>query len=96
MSSINHLTPDLSPLHLLLPPELAALLREAARLTNASPNEFALSALAREAQATIEKNDVIYLSNRDRDNFLAALDDQDTPNEALQRAFQRHQEIIGS
>ncbi|HMV50098.1 MAG TPA: DUF1778 domain-containing protein [Blastocatellia bacterium] len=83
-----------SQLTLSLSPTLSALLTKAARLRNASLNEFALTALENAAQATVEDTNLIELSVRDRDLFLAALDEDSEPNEALLRAMKRHRQMI--
>jgi uncharacterized protein (DUF1778 family) len=94
MSTTSYLQQEPFRLDLLLPPELEALLVEAARIKNASLDDFVLWALEKTAQATLENHQVIELSLRDRDLFLAALDEDSEPNEALRRAMQRHQEMI--
>lgn len=88
--------PQLSQLNLNLSPTLSALLAKAAGIKNASLNEFALAALENVAQATVEGAHSIELSLQDRDRFLAALDEDSEPNEALRRAMKRHQELIRS
>ena len=85
---------QLSQLNLNLSPALSALLARAANLSNASPDEFALAALEKAAQAAIEGVQVIELSLRDHDLFLTALDGNSEPNEALRRAMERHQQLI--
>jgi uncharacterized protein (DUF1778 family) len=94
MSSTITLQSEPFRLNLLLPPELEALLAEAARIRNASLDDFALSALEKEARSTIANDHVIKLSLRDRDLFLAALDEDVEPTDALRRAMRRHQEVI--
>ena len=42
----------------------------------------------------LERHHTHKLSNRDRDIFLALLDADDEPNEALKSAFQAHDKLI--
>ena len=88
--------PQSSQLNLNLSPTLSALLAKADGIRNASLNEFALTALENVAQATVEGIQTIELSDRDRDLFLAALDADSKPNEALRRAMERHQQMVRS
>lgn len=58
-----------------------------------SLSAFITQTVMKEADEVIEKHNRVVLSDRDRDRFLAALD-EDTPNEALQDAVDTHNEII--
>ena len=69
-----------------VPPEVYATLRRAAELTGATVNQFLVQAALKEAQAVIEREDVIRLSPRDWNWMMALMDDPPKPNEALQAA----------
>ena len=52
-----------------------------------SVSDFAVSTLVRAAREVIREQNATQLSNRDRDRFLALLDDADArPNKALKTA----------
>ena len=54
-------------------------------------SEFTISTVVQEARHVLEAAQVTRLSLRDRDRFLAALDDVDaTPNAALKAAAKRY------
>lgn len=94
MSSINYFPQEQPGLKLALSPELEALLARAARIKNATLNDFALSALEEAAQSALETDQVIELSARDYPRFLAALDEDAEPTEAMRRAWESHRELI--
>ncbi len=62
----------------------------AARITGQSLSEFAVSTLVQSAMETIAKHDTTRLSNRDRGLFLALLDADAEPNQALKQAAERY------
>ena len=70
-----------------LPPESKGLIEEAAKLLGMNVSEFASSRLVALARQTIAEHNVTRLTNRDRDIFLAMLDAEGKPNEALAQAF---------
>lgn len=79
-----------------LPEELKATIEKAAARLGQSVSDFAVSTLVRTAREVIREHDVTELSNRDRDVFVAILDDADArPNEALASAAERYKEEIG-
>jgi len=79
-----------------LPEELKATIEKAAARLGQSVSDFAVSTLVRTAREVIREHDVTELSNRDRDVFVAILDDADArPNEALASAAERYNEEIG-
>jgi uncharacterized protein (DUF1778 family) len=65
-------------------------IERAAAVSGQSVSEFAVSTLYRTATEVLEKEQVTRLSNRDRDVFLALLDSDGKPNEALKRAARRY------
>jgi uncharacterized protein (DUF1778 family) len=70
-----------------LPASFKSTIEEAAALRGQSLTDFAVSTLMDGAHRIIEENRVTELSNRDRDRFLAMLDDdQVRPNKALRAA----------
>ena len=56
--------------------------------------DFAVHALINTADEVLERHQMRRLSDRDRDIFLALLDADNEPNEALKSAFQAHRELI--
>jgi uncharacterized protein (DUF1778 family) len=76
-----------------LPTEIKATIEEAAACLGQSVSDFAVSTLAQTARQVIQDRDVTRLSQRDRDRFLALLDDTDIePNAALIKAVKRYKE----
>jgi uncharacterized protein (DUF1778 family) len=69
--------------------QLKELIQEAAELTGQSLTDFAVSTLTETARRIVQQNSMTVLSNRDRDVFLALLDADDPPNEALRKAAKR-------
>jgi len=83
-------------LDLRLPTELKRVIEDAAVLSGQTVSNFVLGTTVRRARKVIRESDAIELSNRDRDRFLAALDDTNArPNAALRRAAKRYQAAIG-
>ena len=76
-----------------LPTEIKATIEEAAACLGQSVSDFAVSTLAQTARQVIQDREVTRLSQRDRDRFLALLDDTDIePNAALIKAVKRYKE----
>lgn len=69
------------------------LIERAAALTGQSMTDFVVSNLIDTALATIERHERLVLSDRGRDQFLAALDRPAKPLPALRKAARRHQEL---
>src|SRR5258708_18158432 len=70
-----------------IPASFKSTIEEAAALRGQSLTDFAVSMLMDGAHRIIQENRVTELSNRDRDRFLAILDDEQArPNKALQAA----------
>lgn len=79
-----------------LPNELKQRIEQAAGHLGQTVSEFAISTLARTASEVIEQHDRTELSNRDREIFLAMLDDMDAePNEALAAAAEKYKKDMG-
>ncbi len=66
------------------------LIEQAAGLLGVSVSSFTVSAVVREAEEVVERFGMLRLSDRDRDIFLAALDNPPEPNEKLRAAAKRH------
>ncbi|MGH7194238.1 MAG: DUF1778 domain-containing protein [Candidatus Saccharimonadales bacterium] len=74
-----------------LPAELKPMVEQAAALRGQSVSEFALATVADNAQRVVQQYHVTNLSNRDRDLFLAMLDDENAqPSDALVASAERY------
>ena len=83
-------------LDLRLPADKKQTIEQAAALSGQTVSNFILSTTVRQARKVIRESASIELSNRDRDRFLAALDDADAkPNAALLRAAGRYKTASG-
>lgn len=91
MSSI---TKNDARINVRLQAELKETIEEAASILGQSVSEFTVSTAVREARQVIEDARVTRLSNRDRDAFLAALDNYTEPNQALKAAARRYKKQI--
>ncbi len=79
-----------------LPTDLKKVIEEAAATLGQSVSDFAVSTLVRQARTVIEQRNVTVLSNRDRDRFIALLDDAEArPNPALLKAAKRYKKQLG-
>jgi uncharacterized protein (DUF1778 family) len=84
-------SPNDARLNFRLPAELKETIEEAAACLGQSVSDFAVSTLAQTARNVIEQHQVTRLSNRDRETFMALLDDADAqPNRALRSAAKRY------
>ena len=82
-------------LNVRLPPEAKRKIERAAVASGLNITDFAVSVLVNTADEVLKKHDGRKLTDRDRDVFLAMLDADDEPNEALKGAFKAHKELIG-
>lgn len=74
-----------------LPSDLKQTIEEAAAALGQTVSEFTVSTVVQEARQVLEAAQVTKLSQRDRDQFLAALADADAkPNAALKTAARRY------
>ncbi len=87
-------TSEIARLNFRLPPEAKEKIERAAVASGLTVTDFAVHALVNSADEVLERHHAHKLSNRDRDVFLALLDADDEPNEALKNAFQAHDELI--
>jgi uncharacterized protein (DUF1778 family) len=72
-------------------PEIHARLRRAAELTGATVNQFLVQAALKEAQAVIEREEVIRLSPRDWNWLLDMIETPPKPNARLKAAVKRYE-----
>lgn len=80
-------------LNVRLPLELKETIEQAAAHLGQTVSDFAVSTLVQTARQVIQEHDVTQLSRRDRDRFLAVLDDSEArPNKALKAAAKRYKE----
>lgn len=77
-------------LGLRLSEEHKARIERAAAMTGQTINSYATSELLRRADEILEKEEVRHLSNAARDRFLALLDGDHEPNEALKAAAKEY------
>lgn len=66
------------------------MIEEAAALLGQTVSTFTVATLLREAGRVMERFGTITLTRRDRDAFMALLDNPPEPNARLRRAFQEH------
>lgn len=79
-----------------LPSDLKEVIEEAAASLGQSVSDFAVSTLVQQARSVIEQRNVTTLSGRDRDRFIALLDDAEArPNAALVKAAKRYKKSLG-
>ena len=69
--------------------EAKRVIEQAAALSGQTIKQFAVSTLLQSAEEVLERRRTIHLSNRDRDLFLALLDADEEPNQALREAAER-------
>lgn len=73
-----------------VPPDVYETLRRAAELTGATVNQFLVQAALKEAQAVIEREEVIRLSPRDWNWLLELMENPPEPNARLKAALERY------
>ena len=64
-------------------------IERAAVVSHQSLTDFVVTSLLRASEEALERQQMIRLTNRDRDLFLAALDADVRPNRSLRKAAQR-------
>jgi uncharacterized protein (DUF1778 family) len=74
-----------------VPHDVYQTLCHAAELTGATVNQFLVQAALKEAQAVIEREDVIRLSPRDWSWLLDLMENPPKPNAKLKAALKRYQ-----
>jgi uncharacterized protein (DUF1778 family) len=75
-------------------PDIKDRIEKAASISGKSVTDFAVAALSESADEVLEHFHVTELSNRDRDVFLAILDQKSKPNKQLKRAAKTHKRLI--
>lgn len=74
-----------------LPDNLKSIIEEAASQLGQSVSDYAVSTLVRNAREVLQQSQTTNLTNRDRDVFLALLDDAGAkPNQALKAAVAKY------
>ena len=87
---------DDARLNFRLPTELKQTIEDAAARLGQSVSDFAVSTLVRTAREVIEQENITSLSNRDRNAFIALLDDKNaSPNKALATAARKYKKSRG-
>ncbi len=76
-----------------LTPAVKRALERGAEVSGRSLSDFVVDSAYRAARRAIEDHERLHLSDRDREAFLAALDNPPEPNQALRRAAQRHDRL---
>jgi uncharacterized protein (DUF1778 family) len=71
-----------------------ALIEKAAAYSGETLTGFAVTTLVGEARRVVREHESVMLTSRDRDAFMALLDDPEGPNERLRRAARRHRALI--
>lgn len=75
-------------------PDGLNIVRRAAQIEGRSVSDFVVAAAQAAAARTIEETQIIRLSVEDQRVFAEAMLHPPEPNEALNRAFQRHRQLI--
>jgi len=70
--------------------EQKRLIGEAARFLGQTVSAFTVTTLVRQAEEVVQRSKILRLSNRDRDAFLAALDNPPEPHARLRKAAKLH------
>ena len=79
-----------------LPADLKEVIEEAAASLGQSVTDFAVTTLVQQARSVIEQQNLTRLSDRDRDCFIALLDNAEArPNAALAKAAKRYKKSLG-
>ncbi len=86
----------ISRLDFRLSPENKRLIEQAAMINEQTVSDFVLSITLPIARERVSQGHLTKLSSRDRDIFLALLDDESEPNEALKQDFGEYQEYLNS
>lgn len=70
-----------------VPDEAKKTIEDAAKLSNISLSSYILEVVLRQAKLDLAQNEIIVLSNKDRDNLMEALANPPEPNKALKDLF---------
>ena len=72
-----------------LNPQAKEKIEQAAVVSHQSLTDFVVTNLLRVSEEALQRQQMIHLTNRDRDLFLAALEKDVRPNRALRKAAER-------
>ena len=72
-----------------LNPQAKEKIEQAAVISHQTVTDFVVTSLMRASEEALERQQMIRLTNRDRDLFLAALETNTRPNKALRKAAGR-------
>ena len=76
-----------------LNPQAKEKIEQAAVISHQSVTDFVVTSLLRASEQALERQEIIRLTNRDRDLFLAALEADVRPNKTLRKAAQRFKRL---
>lgn len=85
---------EMTQMNFRLSVEAKSLIERAATLAGLTITDFAISSLMERAQEVFDRHTHRVMSDRDRDLFLALIDRDAEPNEALRKASEFHQQLI--
>lgn len=94
MPTTENQTREIARLNFRLPSEAKEKIERAAVVSGLTVTDFAINALVSSAEDVLGRHHITTLSDRDRDLFLAMLDADDVPNEALRSAAETHKRLI--
>lgn len=86
----ENVTENIARLNFRLPNEMKEMIERAALASGLTVTDFAINALVNSANEVLECHQTRTLSDRDRDVFLALLDSDEEPNEALKEAAKEY------
>lgn len=84
----------ISRLNFRLPVELKEKIERAAVVSGVAVTDFAITALVSSAEDVLEKHQNRVLSDRDRDIFLAMIENPPKPNETLEKAVREYKKRV--
>lgn len=76
-----------------LNPQAKEKIEQAAVVSHQSVTDFVVTSLIRASEEALERQQMIRLTNRDRDLFLAALDTGVRPNRTLRKAAEKFKRL---
>ena len=95
MPSVKNKEPKtISRLDVRLKTDIKRIIEQAATASGQTVSDFVISSALKTAHEVMERHHTTLLSNRDRDLFLALLDADDEPNEALKKGFAEYQNYL--
>lgn len=94
MPTIEKQTNQTARLNFRLPSGIKERIENAALVSGVTVTDFAITALANTAEEVLEKHSNRTLSNRDRDIFLAMLENPLEPNDALKKAVKEYKKRV--